>query len=187
MPDSVYDLILSNSLTVTSFERVRAYALVLLCIKCSCRTKEIRLAKVSDLDTERWILHIAHPKGEDTYGDPRDVAVHPDIRPIVMRYLAFLKERSHGSAALFPSSTSRDGHLSENSLRRFKALVETDVGFRFDFRMCRRTFGQQLLDSGIDIETVSVLMGHRTTKTTEISYARRRNTQANERLVNSWS
>jgi len=193
LPDGLYERILSNSKIVQHYDHLRAYSLVLLCIKCSCRTKEIRLAKLSDLDTDRWILHIAHPKGEGRYGETRDVAVHPDIRPILTAYLVELQNRKRislnlsASPALFPSQQSSDGYLSENSLRRIKKIVELDINETFDFRACRRTFGQQLIDGGIDIETVSVLMGHRTTRTTETSYARRKNTQANERLVRSWS
>lgn len=187
LQDGLYSRILANAKHVHSFDGLRAYSLVLLCIKCSCRTKEIRLAKISDIDTERWILHIAHPKGEDSYGEARDVAVHPEIRPIIERYLLELQDKGFVSSAMFPSDRSKDGYLAENSLRRIKRLVEDDMGESFDFRACRRTFGQQLLDQGVDIETVSVLMGHKNTRTTENSYARRRNTQANDRLRGSWS
>jgi integrase len=188
LSDGVYDRILETGLKVQGYRRLRSYALVLLCIKGSCRVKEIRLAKLSDLDTERWILHIAHPKGEHIYGEPRDVAIHPEIRPVIERYLEvrLTPFGSGSSAALFPSGTSEDGYLSANTLRDIKKIVEDDIGVKFDFRTCRRTFGQQLIDSNVDVETVSVLMGHKTTRTTEISYARRRNTQANERLMKSW-
>lgn len=42
-------------------------------------------------------------------------------------------------------------------------MVERDLGIRFDLRQCRRTFGQRYLDRDLDIESVSVLMGHSTT------------------------
>ena len=49
-----------------------------------------------------------------------------------------------------------------------------DLNVKFDLRMCRRTFGQRYLDSDVDIESVSVLMGHASTKTTEGFYSRKR-------------
>ena len=69
------------------------------------------------------------------------------------------------SDALFPSNSSDDGYLTQNSLRRIKGVVETDVGVKFDFRKLRRTYGQQLVDADVDIETVSVMMGHSTMRT----------------------
>lgn len=71
------------------------------------------------------------------------------------------------SQALFPSKDSADGFLSGNAIRKIKEVVERDLGIEFDLRECRRTFGQRCLDSDLDIESVSVLMGHSSTKTTE--------------------
>ena len=52
--------------------------------------------------------------------------------------------------------------------------------------MCRRTFGQKYLDSDVDIESVSVLMGHANTKTTEGFYSRKRLNKAIDNARNSW-
>ncbi|WP_400249688.1 hypothetical protein [Methanomethylophilus alvi] len=53
-------------------------------------------------------------------------------------------------------------------------------------RMCCRTFGQRYLDSDVDIESVSVLMGHASTKTTEGFYSRKRLNKATDNARNSW-
>ena len=67
-----------------------------------------------------------------------------------------------------------------------KVYVEKEVGVKFDLRECRRTFGQRYLDKDIDIETVSVLMGHSSTKTTETFYGRRKNAKAIEKVEAMW-
>ena len=41
-----------------------------------------------------------------------------------------------------------------------KELVSDETGIEFDLRTCRRTFGQRLVDRGVDIESVSKVMGH---------------------------
>lgn len=76
--------------------------------------------------------------------------------------------------ALFPSKDSADGYLSGNAIRSIKVTVEDDLNVKFDLRICRRTFGQRYLDSDVDIESVSVLVGHASTKTTEGFYSRKR-------------
>ena len=50
----------------------------------------------------------------------------------------------------------------------------------------RRTFGQRYLDKGLDIESVSVLMGHTSTKTTESFYSRKRLTKTVESVKRAW-
>lgn len=90
------------------------------------------------------------------------------------------------SHALFPSKNGADGYLSGNAIRRIKAVVEDDLDVKFDLRMCRRTFGQRYLDSDVDIESVSVLMGYASTKTTEGFYRRKRLNKAIDNARNSW-
>ena len=90
------------------------------------------------------------------------------------------------SHALFPSKNGADGYLSGNVIRRIKAVVEDDLDVKFDLRMCRRTFGQRYLDSDVDIESVSVLMGHASAKTTEGFYSRKRLNKAIDNARSSW-
>ena len=169
---------------------MRAYALVLLVIRAGTRTKEIRLASIDDLDTTQWMFDVIHVKGETTYGEPRTVPVHPEIRSILTSYLQvrekYIMMNNVNTKVLFPSPTSKDSYMSENSLRRIKQNVEEDIGEKFDFRKLRRTFGQQLVDAGVDIESVSVAVGHACTVTTERSYARKRSETANEKIMGSW-
>ena len=131
-----------------------------------------------------------HVKGEDSYGQTRDVPIPPEIRQLVRIFLLGRKktmvDKNCDSHALFPSSSSPDGYCSGNTLRNYKTMVERDLGIRFDLRMCRRTFGQRYLDSDVDIESVSVLMGHASTKTTEGFYSRKRLNKAIDNARNSW-
>ena len=150
----------------------------------------IRLANVEDVDTTMWTFDIIHVKGEGTYGLPRTVPLHPDVREILSLYLILRKkwlvDNNLNSHALFPSKNGADGYLSGNAIRNIKATVEDDLDVKFDLRMCRRTFGQRYLDSDVDIESVSVLMGHASTKTTEGFYSRKRLNKAIDNARNSW-
>jgi len=192
MDDDTYQRILNRAYQIdpTDYPLVRAYALVLLCINAGTRNKEIRFANVEDLDTRKWVLHIVHVKGEESYGQPRDVPIPPEIRQLVRIFL-LSREKSMvnlncDSPALFPSNSSEDGYCCGNTLRNYKRLVERDLGIKFDLRQCRRTFGQRYLDRNLDIESVSVLMGHSSTKTTEGFYSRKKLDSAISKARGLW-
>ncbi len=192
MSDELYDMILERSRNIDpgDYHLVKAYALVMMAVTTGTRNKEIRLANVEDVNTTMWTFDIIHVKGEGTYGLPRTVPLHPDVREILSLYLIlrkkWLADNKVNSHALFPSKDSADGYLSGNSIRRLKDTVEEDLGVKFDLRMCRRTFGQRYLDNNVDIESVSVLMGHASTKTTEGFYSRKRLDRAMDNARNSW-
>jgi len=192
MSDETYQAILEKGLSVNpaDFIRIRAYALVLLCIDTGTRNKEIRLAEVNDIDTRAWTFDIIHVKGEATYGEERIVPIRKEIRPVVERYLKartkWIFDNRCASKALFPSNSSEDGFLCGNSLRRMKDLVQQDLQIRFDLRECRRTFGQRYIDQNLELSSVSVLMGHSSTRTTERFYGRQKNLMAIEKARKTW-
>jgi integrase/recombinase XerD len=150
-----------------------------LALHSGLRTKELRLASVSDLDRTNWTIVLKHPKGEGKYGQERTVPILPNARRLLNRYLnmraSMVTERAPTNEALFPAlSDSGDGKFSNNHMLVLKGIVEAETGVRFDFRACRRTFGQMCIDNGASVESVSILLGHSTTKTTESHYCRKR-------------
>lgn len=163
----------------SDWTRLKAYSLVVLSLCAGLRCKEVRLSKVTDLDACNWVIRVEHVKGEGSYGEPRRVAIRPEAREILTRYLrvrrSMVATKCPKNQALFPAMRDeKDGHLSTNGVQKLKRLVEAETGIKFDLRMCRRTFGQMNIDEGLDLDSVSVLMGHATTKTTETYYARKR-------------
>jgi integrase/recombinase XerD len=164
---------------VSDWRDLEAFAVVLLALNTGLRNKELRLARVSDLDAVSWTIVVRHPKGEGRYGQQRTVPVLPSGRPFLKRYLAKRAEMVSRCApmneALFPAlGDRRDGYFSENKLLSLKNVVEHNTGVKLDFRACRRTFGQTCLDMGTNVESVSLLLGHSSTRTTESHYCRRR-------------
>jgi len=186
------DRILARAGHVDGWRNLQAYALVLLCIGTGLRPKEVRLSNVGDLGTSSWRIKAVHVKGEDSYGQVREIPIDPKVRPVVKRYLASRAEVVAKwcpmNQALFPAinDSKGDGYLSSNSLRKLKRIVEADTGTTFELRACRRTFGQNLIDQGATIETVSVLLGHSTTKTTETYYARKKQDAAILEATRIW-
>jgi len=195
LPDKTYEAILAkyNTLDHTNYSAIRPYALVLLYICTGARNKELRLAEVSDLDTEVWQIYLKHVKGEKTWGKPRPVPIPEIIRPVVLNFLNarenFLKDLGVPLCdvpTLFCSMYGEHGPLSGNTIRKLKSYVERDVGQKFELRDCRRAFGQHYLDNDAELEDVSKLMGHKTTQTTETYYCGRRISKAIANVEGKW-
>lgn len=179
MQQSEIEAIYEKASTIDSWDRLRAYAAVVLALNTGLRNKELRLARIGDLDMNNWGMTVRHPKGEGKYGHERRVIILPPARPILLRYLRARDEEVSRSKnplndALFPALAGGNCFLSSDKFCGLKRKVEAETGIRFDFRACRRTFGQNCVDQGIQIETVSLVMGHHSTKTTESYYCRKR-------------
>ena len=142
------------------------------------RPKELRVAEIADIDISHWILHVRHPKGEGTYGEPRDVVIPEPLRPYALRYLR-AREKMLAGKGIFPAEPllcrkdDPNAFYSANRLRSIKAKVEQLSGVGFELRALRRTYGQMLLDNDADLEVASLALGHRSVRTTQAYYCQK--------------
>lgn len=177
MDPRAFDRIFENASQVDpgDWRRMRAYAVVVFALATGMRAKEFRLCNAEDIDIrgETWIAIVRHPKGENKYGRQRPTWVDPVAYPFLTHYLRaredFLEANDLYSHALFPGAVD-GGYLASNTLRTDKALVAEEIGYDFDLRMCRRTYGQRLIDRGVGVNVVSKILGHSSTNTTERYY-----------------
>ena len=157
------------------------------------RPKELRLAALRDLDLQRWILTIRHPKGEGAWAvDGERVRLFPEVRPFVLDYIDFRAVRVReldvdpaGVEALFPNE--RGGYYSEPGWRMARYKVFRSLGIDANYKVLRASFAQKLKDRGAPIENVSVALRHQTVVTTEQFYARVRTDRAWDALEELWS
>ena len=73
---------------------------------------------------------------------------------------------------VFPSNNPQR-HLDGSTVDYWKSVVVARSGVRFSAHGLRRTYGQMLLNRGVNIETVSMMLGHSSTLTTEKHYCRK--------------
>ncbi len=194
MEEGLFQKIIQNARRVDESEwnRLKAYALVVIALGTGMRNKELRLCEINDVFIDGSTIRAAHVKGEGTYGEPREIAIRPEAQEILKKYLRarsrMVAEKSPGNLALFPALKGEgDGFLSTNSIEKLKRVVELETGSQFDLRMCRRTYAQKAIDEGVKLEHVSRLLGHSTTKTTENSYCRVRQDVAIREAQKVWN
>jgi len=157
------------------------------------RVKELRLARLSDLDTARWTLSIEHPKGEGAWAASGErIAIFPSARPHVLDFLEVRTRRLRDLGldpskveALIPNESG--ACYSEAGWRRRRAKTFAEAGIeRANFRVLRPSFAQRLKDRGAPIEAVSKALRHSSTATTERFYARIRTERAWDDLERVW-
>jgi len=66
---------------------------------------------------------------------------------------------------------------------KLKKKIQRAAGVRFKWKDFRSTFCQRSIDNGAKVESVSVLLGHSSTKITETYYGRIRNDKAMEEVA----
>lgn len=175
---------LAESQDDSDWHAMKAYAIPVWALATGMRSKELLLCDIDHVNTngQVWTAMVMHPKGEGTYGKPRSTVIDPQMVPFIVRYLnarqRYVSDRGMTIRALFPGGASEGGYMQGNTARNLKKKVEADVGFDFDLRICRRTFGQRLLNRGVSIEQVSKIMGHKNTVTTENCYCSMGNASA---------
>lgn len=135
---------------------------------CGLRRSEVTNIKLPDLDRERGILHIREGKGRVD----RIVPVSEKVWEKTDEYIRGYRPREY----LFEGQTG--GRYSSESVYRvfkdalLKAGIKKDVGVH----SLRHSYATHLHESGLDIRYIQELLGHKSTRTTEIyTHVSRRN------------
>jgi len=157
------------------------------------RPQELRLAQRIDLDEKKWVIWVRNPKGKDRYGVQRTVPIPPPIRLYVHDFLQERKEylnnnRISECEPLIPKITGgKVDYYSSHHFRQLKKDISECSGIDFSLKDFRASYAQILKDKGVSIESISKLMGHRTTKTTETYYARIKDASVFNEINSIWT
>jgi integrase len=95
---------------------------------------------------------------------------------------AFLNQR-----IIEPSQTPFLASFSRLSIPKVFSEIESISGTRFTVHGLRRTYGQNLLNRGVQPATVSLMLGHNSTLTTEKHYCRKDPDSARLEVVNAFA
>jgi integrase/recombinase XerD len=135
---------------------------------CGLRRSEVTNIRLTDLDRDRSILHIREGKGRVD----RIVPVSSKVWDKIDEYIEGFKPSKY----LFEGQ--RGGKYSVESVYRVfkealhRAGIKKDVGVH----SLRHSYATHLHETGLDIRYIQELLGHRSTRTTEIyTHVSRRN------------
>jgi integrase/recombinase XerD len=146
---------------ILSATNIKHRLMLTLAYACGLRRSELQWLKPGDIDLDRNIIWVRHGKG----GKDRGVILDESIRPELTTFLrlgkgkTFLFEGYDPGHALTSMTISKIYHHACE-----KAGVEPKGGIH----TLRHSFATHLLERGTDLRYIQELLGHSSSKTTEI-------------------
>ena len=128
---------------------------------CGLRRSELLNLKPSDVDSKRHLLLIRLAKGKKD----RVAPISDKMIEMLRRYYKVYRPK----VWLFEGQKT-GGQYSETSLQKVlhHALITVDTKKPVTLHWLRHSYATHLLESGTDIRYIQELLGHKSSKTTEI-------------------
>ena len=124
------------------------------------RLNEVMHLKVVDIDSERMIVRVEQGKGKKD----RNVMLSPALLETLRAYW----RQSRPRVWLFPGHGGKRPLHPTVMQRAFKqAKQEARIAKQVSFHSLRHSFATHLLDSGVNVRTIQVLLGHRSLGSTQ--------------------
>jgi len=128
------------------------------------RNSELTHLKISDIDSQRMVVHIRGGKGRKD----RDVMLSPKLLTALRTLWRFYHRKS--STWLFPSNYRKDRPIDTKTVWHtcHKAAKRADLQKRVHPHTLRHCFATHLYEAGTDLRAIQVLLGHEDLKDTLI-------------------
>jgi len=142
-------------------ENPKHRTMLMLVYSAGLRVGEVVKLKIEDVDSKRKLIHLHSAKGKkDRYTLLSDVALD-SLRAYYKEY----KPKDY----LFEGAEGRK-HLSERSIQQVfeRAVKKAGIRKHVTVHSLRHAFATHLLESGVDLRYIQELLGHASSKTTEI-------------------
>ena len=143
-----------------TIKNLKHKCIVFLSYSSGLRIGELLELKTEDLDFERSLIHVRDAKGrKDRY-----TLLSENMGKLLKRYLdeqnprEYLFEGQHG------------GKYSPTSIGKVwrRALKDAGITTKYTFHSLRHSFATHLLENGTDLRYIQQLLGHSSSRTTEI-------------------
>ncbi|MEA1998507.1 MAG: site-specific tyrosine recombinase/integron integrase [Euryarchaeota archaeon] len=146
---------------LSAVSNIKHKVILMLVYSAGLRVSEVVKLKIEDIDGERELIHVKGAKGRrDRYTILSDVALET---------LSLYMKAYQPSNWLF-TGAKKTNHLSTRSAGKIFSNACGKAGIRKDVSIhcLRHSFATHLLESGVDLRYVQELLGHQSSKTTEI-------------------
>jgi integrase/recombinase XerD len=143
------------------------YRIILMTLYATgLRRAELARLKVSDIDSERMVIHVKGGKGQKD----REVMLSPKLLQELRLYWRSLRRRP--KIWLFPGNRWHTGdHPMDTKVVWYacrEAAVRAGLGTDVHPHTLRHCFATHLLEAGADLRTIQLLLGHRDLEETTI-------------------
>jgi integrase/recombinase XerD len=136
-------------------------AVLMLVYAAGLRVSEVVGLKIDDLDKERQMIRVRSAKGrKDRY---------TMLSPLALEAVEKYRKIYHPEEWLFPGP-DQTKHLNTRTVERVleDARIKAGIKQNFSVHALRHSFATHLLESGVDLRYIQELLGHSSSKTTEI-------------------
>ncbi len=142
---------------IDSAQNLMHRTMLMMLYATGLRRAELCHLKVSDIDSERMVIHVRQGKG----GRDRDVLLTPKLLDTLREYWRWMKPKTY----LFPGTVNNwraDVPITEKIV--WKAVAEAakhaGVSKHVSPHTLRHSFATHMLEAGADLRTIQVLLGH---------------------------
>lgn len=130
-------------------------AILELACRCSLRVSEVCAIKISDIDSGRMMILIRDSKGnKDRY-----VPISKHLISLLRMYYKEFHPVDH----LF-NGQSYNKYSKSSCQKVFKRHIDDSKSFH----TCRHSGATKMLDNGVNLRTIQSILGHKSSKTTEV-------------------
>jgi len=148
------------SLVIQLVRNIKHKAIIMITYSAGLRLSEVLNLKIKDIDSKRMQVFVRQAKGrKDRY-----TLLSKKVLPVLRQYI----RESHPKEWLFEGASG--GKYSESSVHSIVSAAYQRAGIRkaATVHTLRHCFGTHLLENGTDLRYIQALMGHSSSKTTEI-------------------
>jgi len=145
---------------VSNCRNLKHKTMLVILYSSGLRISELLNLKISDVNSARMVLFIKDAKGsKDRYVPLSKIALK-----YMRRYYSAFKPKEH----LFEGQYG--GKYSSSSLNKFlkRAVIASRIKTKVTAHTFRHSFATHLLEEGTDLRTIQVILGHNSSKTTEV-------------------
>ncbi|WP_369441259.1 site-specific tyrosine recombinase/integron integrase [Algibacter lectus] len=140
---------------------IKHKCIISLLYSSGLRRNELLQLKIKDIDSKRMVIRVEQAKGNKDRYTVLNKSVLEDLR----KYFKIYRPKTY----LFESPISGNPYSSSSVLQIVvKSAKNAGIKQRVTPHMLRHSFATHLLESGTDIRYIQLLLGHNSTKTTEI-------------------
>ncbi|MDC9722331.1 MAG: tyrosine-type recombinase/integrase [Urechidicola sp.] len=148
------------SLIIKNANNLKHKCIISLLYSAGLRRSELLNLKLTDIESKRMLIRVRDAKGNKDRYTLLSETILKDLRKYYKQYMP--KEY------LFEGQSKKQ--YSPNSVGKVvsNAAIKAGIKIPVSSHILRHSFATHLLESGVDIRYIQLLLGHNSTKTTEI-------------------